>query len=312
MHQYNEDTAVFLGYLFPVLAMISIGVLGILSKLADRKSCPPLITTLILFGGSAVFMALYVRFVQRATLGPPAVVVGVALLFGALAVLAFWVFLYGLQFGKITTSWIFMNLSAVVPATLSTVIYQEQISLAKGLALGFVVASILLLWKDKQKESNLKDDGDESEAPVAKSKVKVWMAAMLAAFLLNGVCPFGLRVLAGWGLAHQYTPVYLFYWYLAGLAFGLIWLLRGGKRMSGAGWLIGLAMALASVCGQLFMGLAMAYGASGSVVYMLGMGASMCVVVSGGLLFFHERVGNLGKLGIAVGLLAAVLLGATA
>jgi drug/metabolite transporter (DMT)-like permease len=291
--------------------MVSIGALGILSKLADRQDCPPLITTLILFGGSAVFMALYVLLIQRATLGPPTVVVGVALFFGALAVLAFWVFLYGLQFGKITTSWIFMNLSAVVPATLSTVIYQEEISLTKALALGFVVVSILLLWKDKQKES-LKER-DEPKAPSAKSNAKVWIAAMLGAFLLNGVCPFGLRVLAGWGLARQYTAAYLFYWYLAGFAFGLIWLVRGSKQTADVGgWLTGLAMALTSVCGQLFMGLAMAYGVSGSVVYMLGMGASMCVVVTGGLVFFHERVGNVGKLGIVVGLLAAVLLGATA
>jgi drug/metabolite transporter (DMT)-like permease len=303
---------VFLGYLFAILAMLSIGALGILSKLADRQGCPPLLTTLILFGGSAGLMVLYVLLIQKATLRPPAVVVGVALLFGALAVLAFWVFLYGLQFGKITTSWIFMNLSAVVPATLSTVIYQEEISLAKAFALGFVVVSILLLWKDKQKESGLKER-NEPQAHAAKSNVKVWMAAMLSAFVLNGVCPFGLRILAGWGLARQYTAVYLFYWYLAGSAFGLIWLVRGSKQMSrAAGWLTGLAMALTSVCGQLFMGLAMAYGVSGSVVYMLGMGASMCVVVFGGLVFFHERVGNVGKLGIVVGLLAAVLLGVTA
>jgi len=44
---------------------------------------------------------------------------------------------------------------------------------------------------------------------------------------------------------------------------------------------------------------------------MLGMGASMCVVVLGGVLFFHEKVGTYAKLGIVVGLVAAVLLGVT-
>jgi drug/metabolite transporter (DMT)-like permease len=296
--------------------MFSIGVLGILSKFADREGCSPLITTLVLFGGSTAFMALYVAFFQKASLAPPAIVVGVALFFGALAVLAFWVFLYGLQFGKITTSWIFMNLSAVVPATLSTVIYHEKTSLAKALALSFVVISILLLWKDKLKENSRSESPDDSAslgvaAPAVRSNVKIWIAAMLGAFVLNGICPFGLRVLAGWDLAQQYTPVYLFYWYLAGLAFGLIWLLRGGTHLSGAGLLIGLAMAVASVGGQLFMGLAMAYGAPGTVVYMLAMGASMCVVVFGGVLFFGERVGGYAKIGIGIGLLAAVLLGAT-
>jgi drug/metabolite transporter (DMT)-like permease len=115
----------FIGYMFAVLAMLSIGVLGVLSKLADRKDCTPLNTTLILFGASSVFMGLYVSLVQRGTLNPPKVVTGTAIFFGALAVLAFWVFLYGLQFGKITTSWIFMNLSAVVPGALSAILYHE-------------------------------------------------------------------------------------------------------------------------------------------------------------------------------------------
>jgi len=296
----------FIGYLFAVLAMLSIGILGILSKLADSKGCTPLNTTLVLFGGSTVFMGLYVSLVQGQSLNPPRIVSGTALFFGALAVLAFWTFLYGLQFGKITTSWIFMNLSAVVPASLSTVIYHEKIGALKALILGLVVLSIFLLWKDKQTES-----GQVTNMGPARANVKIWITAMLCAFVLNGVCPFGLRVLAGRGLAQQYTPVYLVYWYLAGFAFGLLGLIKARQRLFLANLIIGLIMAVASVGGQFFMGLALSNGVPGSVVYMLGMGASMCVVVLGGVLFFHERVGTYAKLGIVVGLVAAVLLGVT-
>jgi len=295
-----------MGYIYAVLAMLSIGILGILSKLGDRYGCPPLNTALTLFGGSAVFMALYVGLVQKASLLPPASVGGTAVFFGALAILAFWVFLYGLQFGKITTSWIFMNLSAIVPAGLSALIYHESVSLTKVLVLGLVVASIILLWKDKQQESSgLSTAG---EVP-ARANVKIWITAMMAAFFLNGICPFGLRVLAGWGLAQQYTPVYLVYWYLAGFMFGLIGLIKVRQKLSRINVAIGLIMAIASVGGQFFMGLALASGVPGSVVYMLGMGASMCVVVLGGVLFFRERVGAYAKLGIAIGLGAATLLG---
>lgn len=298
----------FIGYLFAVLAMLSIGVLGILSKLADRPDCTPLNTTLVLFGGSSVIMGLYVRFIQGETLNPPKMVSGTAIFFGALAVLAFWVFLYGLQFGKITTSWIFMNLSAIVPAALSTILYHEKLGVLKALALGLVVLSIFLLWKDKQQESG--EVLAQSEVP-ARANVKIWITAMLCAFLLNGVCPFGLRVLAGRGLAQQYTPVYLVYWYLAGCGFGLLGLIKSRQKPSLANLTIGLIMAVASVGGQFFMGLALSHGVAGSVVFMLGMGASMCVVVLGGLVFFHERVGTYAKLGIGIGLAAAVLLGAT-
>jgi drug/metabolite transporter (DMT)-like permease len=285
--------------------MLSIGALGILSKLADREDCTPLNTTLILFGGSSVIMALYVGLIQRASLTTPTVVTGTAFFFGGLAVLAFWVFLFGLQFGKITTSWIFMNLSAIVPAVLSTVLYHEQVSVTKTITLGLVVVSIVFLWKDKQQDSGA---ASTPEAP-ARSNVKIWITAMMAAFFLNGICPFGLRVLAGKGLAHQYTAAYLVYWYLAGFLFGLVGLIKSRARLSKANILIGLIMAVASVGGQFFMGLALAEGVPGSVVYMLGMGASMCVVVLGGVLFFRERVGGYAKLGIVLGLAAAILLG---
>lgn len=297
----------FLGYLFAILAMFSIGILGILSKLADNKGCTPLNTALILFGGSTVFMTLYVKLIQGESLSPPRIVGGTALFFGALAILAFWIFLYGLQFGKITTSWIFMNLSAVVPAALSAVIYHEKIGFLKTLVLSLVVLSILLLWKDKQRESG---PSKTQEQVSGHANVKIWITAMLGAFLLNGVCPFGLRVLAGRGLAHQYTPVYLVYWYLAGFAFGLLGLIKDRRRVSLANLIIGLMMAAASVGGQFFMGLALSNGVPGSVVFMLGMGASMCVVVLGGVLFFGERVGTYAKLGIVAGLVAAMLLGA--
>jgi multidrug transporter EmrE-like cation transporter len=199
-----------------------------------------------------------------------------------------------------------MNLSAVVPAALSAAIYHESVTVIKAVVLALVVVSIVLLWKDKQKEGS--EASSTGDAP-ARTNVKIWITAMLAAFFLNGVCPFGLRVLAGWGLAERYTPVYLVYWYFAGFAFGLLGLVKVRHPLSRANFMIGLIMAVASVGGQFSMGLALSHDVPGSVVYMLAMGASMCVVVLGGVLIFHERVGVQAKCGIAIGLLAAVLLG---
>jgi drug/metabolite transporter (DMT)-like permease len=253
-------------------------------------------------------MGLYVSLVQKATLLPPALVSGTAIFFGVLAILAFGIFLYGLQFGKITSSWIFLNLSAVVPALLSILIYHEAVTLAKTIVLGLVVASVVLLWKDKQKEGS--QVFTPGEVP-AHANVKMWVTTMLAAFLLNGACVFGLRILAGRGLAQQYTPVYLVYWYLGGFAFGLLGLIKVRQRFTPANIVIGLLMCMSSIGGQFFMGLALSSGVPGSVVFMLAMGASMCVVVLGGVLFFRERVGIYAKLGIAIGLAAAVLLSAT-
>jgi len=149
-------------------------------------------------------------------------------------------------------------------------------------------------------------------APSTKAELRkkraVWLNAMLLAFLLNGLSPFGLRILAATGLGQKYTQVYLFYWYLAGLIFLLVWRLWRRERLSTAALVIGSAMALSSVGGQVFMGLALANNAPGNVVYPVAMGASICIVAAGGRFFYKERVGVYGKAGIVVGLLAAVLM----
>jgi multidrug transporter EmrE-like cation transporter len=132
---------------------------------------------------------------------------------------------------------------------------------------------------------------------------------MLLAFLLNGVCPFGLRVLAGKGLAGELTQVYLFYWYLGGLVLAVGWALRTRQGPTRQTLLIGSLMAIASVGGQFSMGMALAHGTPGNVVYMISQGASICVVVAGGAIFFKEKVGAYGKAGIALGILAAILSG---
>jgi len=151
-----------IGYLFALLGMMCIGTLGLLSKLSERKGCSPLTTTLVLFGGSTVIMALQVGFFKHANFLPPGKILWMAVFFGALAVLAFWVFLYGLRFGKISTSWVFMNLSAAVPAVLSAVVYKEKIGFRKLMVLSLVVVSILLLWKD-MKERTDSSAGDSPE-----------------------------------------------------------------------------------------------------------------------------------------------------
>ena len=147
-----------IAYLFALISMVCIGTIGLLSKVSDRKGCSPLATTLVTFGAAAVLMALHVILFKQANFFPQKAIVGMALFFGVLAILAFWVFLYGLRFGKISTSWVFMNLSAAVPAVLSTVIYKEKMGFRKLTVVSLVIVSILLLWKD------MKERTESSEA----------------------------------------------------------------------------------------------------------------------------------------------------
>jgi drug/metabolite transporter (DMT)-like permease len=147
-----------LGYIFALLAMISFGVLGILSKLSDRRGCSPFGTTTVVFGVSTIVMAAYVTFFRRSNFAPPAKIIWVALFFGIVAVAALWVFLYGIRFGKITTSWVIINLSAAVPAVVSTLVYGEKIGIRRLLVLILVLVSILLLWRDMKEDPRPVDE----------------------------------------------------------------------------------------------------------------------------------------------------------
>jgi multidrug transporter EmrE-like cation transporter len=136
----------------------------------------------------------------------------------------------------------------------------------------------------------------------------MWIKAMLVAFFLNGTSSYGLRILAGMGVGEEFTPIYLFYWYAAGMMFILVWALFRREPLTAKALLIGSCMALFSVGGQVSLGLALAYGAPGNVVFPISQGSSICIVAAGGFLFFKERVSYYGIAGILLGLTAAVLL----
>ncbi len=147
--------------------MLSFGLLGILAKVSDRYNCPPLATALCLFGGSTLMTGLSVAFFKGGEFGAPGFVVGIALAFGVVTVLSSWLFLYALKFGKITTSWVILNLSAAVPAIGSIVIYGEPLSVRKMPLLLLVAASILLLWKDMVEERRKSERAESGKQAVS-------------------------------------------------------------------------------------------------------------------------------------------------
>ncbi|HZT30871.1 MAG TPA: hypothetical protein VFA33_13355 [Bryobacteraceae bacterium] len=139
----------------------------------------------------------------------------------------------------------------------------------------------------------------------------MWFRWMMAAFLLNGLCSFGLRILAGMGLAAAYTSEYLVYWYLSG-ALSLAALFLGKlRRPTRADLAVGAGLGVFSGCGQTSIGQALAHGLPGSLVYPVTLAGGLFLVVAIGVLFFRERIGPAGILGILLGIVSIALLGAT-
>jgi multidrug transporter EmrE-like cation transporter len=136
----------------------------------------------------------------------------------------------------------------------------------------------------------------------------MWFRLMMLAFLLNGLCTFGLRVLANLGWATRYTPIYLVFWYFAGLLFILVLVCRSWRRPTRADIFVGAGLGVFSVCGQTTMGRALASGLPGNVVFPVALGGGLFVVVLAAVLVFKERVGPAGIAGISLGIVSIALL----
>jgi drug/metabolite transporter (DMT)-like permease len=136
----------------------------------------------------------------------------------------------------------------------------------------------------------------------------MWFRWMMIAFAFNGISPFGLRILAARGLGTRYTAMYLVFWYLAGLLFLLAIYLREKQRPRMNDLAIGAGLGFFSVCGQSALGLALAKGLPGNVVFPVVLAGGLFIVVAAGVIIFKERIGAAGIAGIVIGILSIVLL----
>src|SRR5215831_18342775 len=107
------------GYLYTLMALGSFGMLGILNKLTEVKKCRPSAVSALLCMWSAVMICGFLVFFKHSNVSAPGKVIVVAIIFGICGAIATIAFLTGLKYGKISTSWLIINLSSAVPAIAS-------------------------------------------------------------------------------------------------------------------------------------------------------------------------------------------------
>lgn len=139
-----------------IAALVCYGMLGVFAKVADDRGCRPRSLYMLLFFWACLLVCGFVIFSEHGHFVVPLKVYWIALPFGMLAALAGLAFQTGIHFGKISTSWLIINLSAIVPAALSIVIYHERLTLRIVVVLLLTGLSIYLLWQDKKVEQRLK------------------------------------------------------------------------------------------------------------------------------------------------------------
>ena len=117
----------------------------------------------------------------------------------------------------------------------------------------------------------------------------MWFRLMMVAFVFNGLCTFGLRILADRKLAAEFTPGYLAFWYLAGALFIFAIYLRGGRGIKRADLLVGTGLGFFSACGQTALGLALSKGLPGHVVFPVTLAGGLFIVVAAGIFLSKNR-----------------------
>ncbi len=136
----------------------------------------------------------------------------------------------------------------------------------------------------------------------------MWYRMMIIAFLANGLCAFGARVLQAMGLADTHAAVYLGFWYLAGLAVALVAFLPKMTRLTAAEITIGGLMGVFSSVGWILLTMAIARGVPGYLAFPIAIGGNLSIVAAVGLLVFRERLSPYGYVGILSGIAGIALL----
>ncbi len=150
-----------LGLLFCILGAVSFGLLGSVSKLAERRQCNSSAVVMWMACWAAIFM-LGRTLTQKPIVPLSWPVVWLAVGFGVCAILAYLAFQISIGIGKVTVGWLFMNLSAGVPALVSIWFYGEKLTPLKCAAFTLALIALFCLFQGNRLEAR--------EATVESSK----------------------------------------------------------------------------------------------------------------------------------------------
>ena len=336
------------GYLFLLSALVGFGLLGIFHKVADHPTCRPRMVTMLLLFWGAVLTGLYTAFFNAKGLHLPGKVLAIGAAGGVLASLALFAFQASLRFGKISTSWLIINLCVSVPVALSIVVYRESVTPGKAVGMLLVLAAILLLWWDKKLDlERAGKEGKPAEGPRREPSPReerhtdleldaaggggVGVMAAVAEPPANVPDHEPVRSKSKWlplimlafvanGLSASSQKVLVelgggdYAWqfytvlYAAGFALFAIVSLTQAGRPNLREFVTASVMAVASVAGNISIVKALDNHVPGSVAYPVGNGGSLFLVVLAGVLLFKEHVNPVGIAGIVVGIGAVLVL----
>lgn len=290
------------GFLFLFAALTAFGTLGIFHKIADHPQCRPKMTALLLNFWGAVFTTTYITVAMPHGFQFPAKVWLIGGGTGVIAALTLFAFQTGLKYGKISTSWLIINLTGAVPVLLSIYLFHEKIGSSKILGVVLVFVAIVLLWLDRKRDLNRVDASAPHLSAAQKAK---WLPLMLVSFVGNGLAATGSKVLVE-AKVSDYLWQFLMVLYGAGFLSILLLSIMREPWPNRREFMTAGVMGACSVVGNGALTEALKT-VKGSIAYPVNNG-SLVIVVLAGVLFFREKLYLVGVAGVVCGIGAILIL----
>ena len=291
------------GYALLLLGLVAFGTLGILHKVADHPGCRPRMIALILYFWAALLTTFYTAAFNAKGLECPHKVLWIGGCAGAIAGFNLFIFQTALRHGKISTSWLIINLAISVPILLSVFLFGEKASPGKATGIFLVLAAIIMMWWDKKMD--LQRAGVDNPAAPAASRSK-WIPLMMVAFVGQGLVASSQKVLVEANAGAYVWQFYVVLYWSGFLALALVAFMRE-PRPNRRELATGLFMAVCSVVGNVSITMAL-NTVNGVVAFPVSNGGSLTMVVLAGVLFFKEKIHPIGLGGIFCGITAILVL----
>ncbi len=292
-----------IGYFFLLSSIVAFGLLGIFHKVADHPQCRPKMTALLLHFWGGVLALIYTYFFDSRGMVFPREVIVIGCCTGLVASLTLFVFQTALKYGKISTSWLIINLTAAVPVLISMFVFKEQIGSTKAFGIALVFAAMVMLWLDKR--ADLKKAGLEKTASGGGTVKSKWLPLMIITFIGQGLASSSQKVLVEANVA-DYTWQFLLVFYWSGFVVILLLSLLRDAWPNRREVTTALIMAGCSAVGNASMIVALK-SVKGSIAYPASNG-SLIMVILAGVFFFKEKIHPVGILGVICGISAILIL----
>ena len=299
----GQVTVMTLGYLLLLTGLLAFGMLGIFHKIADHPACRPKMIAVILLFWGGVMTTIYTAAANSKGLIFPQKVLLIGIGGGTMASLALFAFQTGLKFGKISTSWLILNLATSIPILLSIFIFGERVSIGKIAGILLVLAAVVMMWMDKRIDLQKAGVDAGGNRPLNKSK---WLPLMLLAFACQGLAASSQKMLVE---AKQGDYVWQFYivLYWSGFVVMLILSVMREAWPNRREFATAFVMAICSVIGNVSITTALK-SVKGVVAFPVSNGGSLSLVVLAGVVFFREKIHPVGQAGIVCGISAILIL----